>query len=148
MFLKKYKRGSSSKRRIFLTELLDFLCWADADNKSVIKGFVRTEEIQELNQGFGANRNRIYVVTKERTLELEAGSTPLANKWRMGLELLMKYQKISEAKRQEILNSAEWKQNVKSYTDEHRNCLITGDVFKKWPTGQKNTFCFGQIYLS
>jgi len=142
---KKYRRGSSSKRRIFMTELLEYLVWGEPDNKSIIKGFIRTEDIQEINQGFGANRNRIYVVTKERTVELEATTTPLANKWRTGLELLMKYQKISDTKKQEILNSLDWKSNVKNYHEEHKKMMIEGDVFKKWPTGQKTPFTLGKF---
>eukprot|EP00808_Paulinella_micropora_P025388 g18432.t1 len=65
---------------IWMTENLDAICWGE--KKDVIKGFFRTTELREVNQGLGKQKNRLYLVSATRTLELEASDTSLAEEWR------------------------------------------------------------------
>jgi len=134
--LKKYKRGRSDKRRVYCTDSLDYLCWGDVEG-FVVKGFMAVKEIQEINQGFGKNKSRIYVVAANRTLELEAKDTKIAKEWKAALENLMKSSKYEESKKKELLNSEEWKENKTKWEQEHTQLLVIGDVFKKWPGKKK-----------
>lgn len=57
------------------------MVWGDED-KANVKGFIATTDIQEINQGFGKNKCRIYVVSAGRTLELEAKDSAMAKEWK------------------------------------------------------------------
>jgi len=131
---RKFKRGRSDKRKVYCTDLLDFLCWGE---DTQVKGFMSTKEIEEINQGFGKNKNRIYVVSKIRTLELEAKDTKMAKDWKSAFEVLMKSCRLEQNKKNELQSAPEWKESIKVWTDEHANLLVAGDIFKKWPGKKK-----------
>jgi hypothetical protein len=76
----KFKRSNSAKRLIWCTPLFDYVLWGSEDKQDV-KGFIPTANIQEINQGFGKNKCRLYVVSPGRTLELDARDANNAKDW-------------------------------------------------------------------
>jgi hypothetical protein len=134
--LKKYKRNKCSKRTIWCTELLDHLCWGDID-KFTVKGFLRVAEITDITQGFGKNKFRFYVTTKDRTLELEGKSSDETNEWKNALHLLMQLNAIKRSEVKKLLEAPAVKKVQKLTRMSHCDLLKVGDIFKKWPGKKK-----------
>jgi len=145
---KKYKRGSSSRRLVWTTPFYDFVCWGD-DTKENIKGYIPTRELTEINQGFGKNRNRFYIVSSTRTLELEAKTPGMAKEWVIAFQFLIQSHVAEDERKQEIANTSGFRDAVNKSRTEHTALLVAGDVFKKWPGKkkiQKGSFTVRKIW--
>jgi len=145
---KKYKRGNSSRRLVWTTPFYDFVCWGD-DTKENIKGYIPTRELTEINQGFGKNRNRFYIVSSTRTLELEAKTPGMAKEWVIAFQFLIQSHVAEDERKQEIANSTGFRDAVNKSRTEHTALLVAGDVFKKWPGKkkiQKGSFTVRKIW--
>jgi hypothetical protein len=132
---RKFKRGSSSKRLIWTSGNFDFVVWGEED-KSLMKGYINTHDIQEINQGFALkNKNRLYIVSPERTLELEAKDGLQAKEWKEMLELLIQLN-MSELEQKKLLQSgaggAAFQAKFGKAKAEYTKLVSTGSVFKKW----------------
>lgn len=132
---KKFKRGSSSKRLIWTSTNFDFVVWGEED-KSLVKGYINTHDIQEVNQGFALkNKNRLYIVSPERTLELEAKDGLQAKEWKEMLELLIQLN-MSELEQKRALQTGPGQQAFQAKfaraKAEYTKLISTGSVFKKW----------------
>jgi len=136
---KKYKRGRNVKTRmIWCTPYYDFLLWGDPD-KIHIKGGISTWEITEVNLGEGAGRrNWLYVVSQNRTLELEAKDSHMAKEWQIALQILLKSHYIEFDKARSITRNPQFKNLYIAFRKTHMNLLTKGDVFKKWPARTKS----------
>lgn len=98
-----------------------------------MKGFISTSDIQEINQGFAKNKNRIYIVSPERTLELEAKDATHAQEWKEMLELLIQLN-MAELEQKKILQSAKgFDAKFERARADYTKLLSTGSVFKKSP---------------
>jgi len=145
---KKYKGRTVKNRSVWCSPLLDFLIWGDTD-QVVVKGFICTADIQEVNQGFGRNKCRLYLVTSSRTLELEAKSVENAREWLEAFEFLIKSQTLEREKRTEILKAEGVSKELEISRQDHVRLLTEGDVFKKWPGKkmlQKGSFAIRRIW--
>ena len=130
---KKYKHGSSSKRMIWCTPLFDYLVWGSED-KMDVKGFISTADITEINQGFGKNKCRLYVVSPGRTLELEAKDGDIAKQWKDLFEMLHASSIAELNAKKKLYLRAGMSNWVNQLCEQNSKLLNEGDVFKKWPS--------------
>jgi len=145
---KKYKHKKAKNRAVWCTPLLDFILWGDNDHNTV-KGYIAAADVQEVNQGFGKNKCRIYLVTHARTLELECKSAEMAKEWMSAFEFLVQSQVFEKEKRKDLLKLDTLKKELDSCRAEHLKLLTEGDVFKKWPSRkmiQKGSFTIRRIW--
>lgn len=114
--------------------------WGTED-KSLVKGYLNTHDIQEINQGVaGKNKNRLYIVSPDRTLELEAKDSSQAVAWKEMLEFLIQLN-MSELEQKKLLQTgagaAPFQAKYAKTRAEYTKLLSTGSVFKKWPGASK-----------
>lgn len=112
------------------------------EDKSLIKGYINTHDIQEVNQGFASkNKCRLYIVSPERTLELEAKDTTQAREWKERLELLIQLNMSELEQKQALQQSGAGGQAFQAKfaraKAEYTKLICTGSVFKKWPGAGK-----------
>ena len=115
--------------------------WGEED-KSLIKGFINTHTIQEVNQGFMKNKNRLYIVSPERTLELEAKDGVQAKEWKEMLEFLIQLN-MSELEAKRTLQTSgtsgqSFQAKFNKAKQEYTKLISTGSVFKKWSETTNN----------
>jgi hypothetical protein len=158
---KKFKRGSSATRLIWCSSAFDFVVWGDPD-KSLIKGYINTHSIQEVNQGFASkNKNRLYIVSPERTLELEAKDGQQAREWKEKLELLIQLN-MSELEQKQALQqstggsagggaasgtSSAFQSKFSKARAEYTKLICTGSVFKKCQSREGDMGACGSCVL-
>jgi len=145
---KKFKHKKAKSRAVWCTYLLDFILWGDSDHATV-KGYIKSSELQEVNQGYGKVKCRIFLVTATRTLELEAKSTENAKEWVMAFEFLIQTQKQERDKKLEMLKVDGFAKELQSFRADHQPLLTDGEVFKKWPGRkmiQKGSFTIRRIW--
>jgi hypothetical protein len=132
----KYKHGKGKARDIWCTPYLDHVLWGAHENE-YIKGFLRAADISEVNQGFGKSKCHFFLVTQQRTLELEAKSPEIAAEWVKAFDFLILSQTFEKKKRSELDKILGLLPAIASFERVHFDLLKNGDVFKKWPGRKK-----------
>lgn len=132
----KFKHGSSSKRLIWCPPSLSCVMWGDVD-RMTIKGSIPTSAIQEVNQGFGKNKCRLYIVSEGRTLEIEGKEVGMVNEWKQLIDLLLVLYRHESVARELMLKDEAVKHKIAILEQEYCKLLVQGDVFTKWPGKKK-----------
>jgi len=128
---KKYKHGKGSKRCIWCTPALDHVLWGDTD-KGLVRGFLRTANLTEVTKGNGSDK-RIFLLSTERTLELEAQSFVDCKEWLLAFQFLLEAQITFDEKQQQRKAQPGYKEDFEAAKQAYAGLLTRGDVFKKWP---------------
>lgn len=131
---KKYKRGSGSKRLIWITPHYDYLLWGD-ELKKEVKGFIPICDLQEINAGFSTKqKNRLFIVSPDRTLELEAKDPQQSKEWMEMIETLIQLNMAELDFKSSLANSdPNFNDKFNQIKKNHIHLLNTGSIFKKWP---------------
>jgi len=124
---KKFKRGRSVNRLIWLTPLLDHLCWGDSDKKTV-RGFMLLYDIKKVVKTVEGKSYRIELNSMDRTLELEAKTALMMDEWAEAFEYAC-------AVTSRLRREAEATDKVSERF--YQQVLRTGETFKKWPAGRQ-----------
>lgn len=147
---KKFKRGNSTRRLIWCTPLFDYILWG-SDDKLEIKGFITTNEIQEINQGFGKNQCRLYIVSPSRTLELEAKDATTAKEWKALLEFLIQSNSAELGQKKYLYSLPGMNEAIITALKSYTILLNSGEIFKKWPAShklQKGSYTNRKVWIS
>jgi hypothetical protein len=100
--VKKYKKGTSNRRCIWVSLGFEYLIWGSIDKENV-KGYLATDDINEVNQGYGMKmQNRIYIVSADRTLEIETKTYEQAKNYKVAFEILIQMRAAEKEKRGQV----------------------------------------------
>lgn len=136
---KKYKQNKTSTRLIYCTRDLSKLVWSMPKNRRTVQGFIRTDDIFEIETGYGTGKNRLklFVVSKHRILELEAKDSQMLHEWVQCLKFMM--ETLRERLDTESVHE-DGSGSVAKLRKEYREYLQMGDVFRVSKKGSEKQF--------
>jgi len=135
---KKFQHNMGQKRMIWATETLDKLLWGD-EQKKEIKGFLKSAAIIEVNRGHDKTKLRIYLVSINRTLELEARDPAMHNEWMSAFKYLTQAAQKAEERLNELRESEEFVRGIQAKAKKYADFLRAGAVFRKFKRGTSET---------
>jgi hypothetical protein len=129
---------------------MSHVLWGE-EKKNKIKGWIQTCDVSEINAGYAKDEKRLYIVSADRTLEIEAKTVEEAKEFKIAFEILIQSQLAEQEKAAVIADSPAFKTLYSVCRKEHRELLCNGDVFKKWPAKsslRKGSFTCRRLWCS
>jgi len=137
---KKFKNGSSgSKRHVYCSNDLTKIAWATPGDKKSIHGFFKTSEITGIETGSGKSKMRLFIVSPERSLELEAPDTVVLAEWVKAVRLLMELGGIEREEEALRTASPESTRYFEKIRNTYKLALVKGEMFKIVTRGSSST---------